>query len=71
VDIINTNIAIRTLATLCIATSLSLGALSLIGSADQDPQQSLGRLPVSVHSAAAHGMTVPGAARIRTAQIAD
>jgi hypothetical protein len=66
----NTNIAIRTLATLCLATCLSLGAPSLIGSADQDPQ-SLGRLPVSVHSAAAHGMTVPGAARIRTAQIAD
>jgi len=66
----NTNIAIRTLATLCIATGLSFGALSVIGSANQD-QQSIGRLPVSVHSATAHGMTVPGAARIRTAQIAD
>jgi hypothetical protein len=62
----NTNIATRTLATLCIATC----ALILIASADQDPQ-SVGRLPVSVHSAAAHGMTVPAAARIRTAQVAD
>jgi hypothetical protein len=62
----NTNIATRTLATLCIATC----ALILTGSVDQYPQ-SVGRLPVSVHSAAAHGMTVPGALRIKTAQVAD
>jgi hypothetical protein len=66
----NTNVAMRTLATLCIATGLFFSTLTLFGLADQVPQ-SVGRLPVSVHSAAAHGMTVPGAAHIRTAQVAD
>jgi hypothetical protein len=66
----NTNVAMRTLATLCTATGLFFGTLTLFGLAHQDPQ-SVGRLPVSVHSAAAHGMTVPAVEHIRTAQVAD
>jgi hypothetical protein len=65
----NTNVAMRTLASLCIATGLFFGTLAHFGVADQAPQ-SVGRLPVSAHSASAHGMTVP-AAHIRTAQVAD
>jgi hypothetical protein len=54
-------------ATLCIATSLFFGGLMLIDSAEQS--QSVGRLPINVHSAQAHGLTVPGSARITTAEL--
>jgi hypothetical protein len=66
----NTNVAMRTLATLCTATGLFFGTLTLFDLADQVPQ-SVGRLPVSVHSATAHGMTVPAIEHIRTVQVAD
>jgi hypothetical protein len=61
-----TKIAMMTLATLCIAT----GGLTMMVAAEQGPQ-SLGRLPVTVHSATAHGMTVPGAAHIAIAQAVE
>jgi hypothetical protein len=64
------DIAMIALAALCIATSLVLGGLMLIGSAEQGAP-SVGRLPVNVHSAQAHGMTVPGPARITTAQVIE
>jgi hypothetical protein len=66
----NTNVAMRTLATLCTATVLFFGTVTPFGLAHQVPL-SVGRLPVSVHSAAAHGMTVPAVEHIRTAQVAD
>jgi hypothetical protein len=65
----NTNVAMKTLASLCIATGLFFGTLTHFAVVDQAPQ-SVGRLPVSVHSVSAHGMTVP-TAHIRTAQVAD
>jgi hypothetical protein len=64
------DIAMIAFATLCIVTSLALGGLMLIDSAEQG-QQSVGRLPVNVHSAQAHGLTVPGTARITTAQVIE
>jgi hypothetical protein len=64
------DIVMITFAALCIATSLVLGGLMLIGSADQG-SQSVGRLPVNVHSVQAHGMTVPGMARFTTAQVIE
>jgi hypothetical protein len=64
------DIAMIALAALCIATSLVLGGLMLIDSAEQ-ASQSVGRLPVNVHSAQAHGMTVPGPARIITALVVE
>jgi hypothetical protein len=60
------DVAMIALAALCIATSLVLGGLMLIDSAEQG---TVGRLPVAVHSAQAHGMTVPGPARITTALV--
>jgi hypothetical protein len=63
-------IAMITLAALCIATSLLFGSLMLIDSAEQSPR-SVGRLPVNVHSLAAHGLTVPGPARITTALVVE
>jgi hypothetical protein len=65
-----TDIAMIAFATLCIATSLVLGGLMLIDSAEQ-ATQSVGRLPVAVHSAQAHGLTVPGPARITTASVVE
>jgi hypothetical protein len=62
------DIVMITFAALCIATSLLLGGLMVIDSVDQG-SQSVGRLPVNVHSALAHGMTVPGMARITTARV--
>jgi hypothetical protein len=64
------DIVMITCAALCIATSLLLGGLMLSGSAEQG-SQSAGRLPVSVHSAQAHGLTVPGMARITTALVIE
>ncbi|HEY4406050.1 MAG TPA: hypothetical protein VGN55_15495 [Xanthobacteraceae bacterium] len=64
------DIVMITFAPLCIATSLLLGGLMVIGSADQG-SQSVGRLPVNVHSAQAHGLTVPGMARIDTVQVIE
>jgi hypothetical protein len=64
------DIAMIALAALCIATSLVLGGLMLIDSAEQG-SQSVGRLPVNVHSAQAHGMTVPGPASITTALVVE
>jgi hypothetical protein len=64
------DIAMIALAALCIATSLVLGGLMLIDSAEQGTR-SVGRLPVNVHSAQAHGLTVPGTARITTAQVIE
>jgi hypothetical protein len=64
------DIVMITFAALCIATSLVLGGLMLIDSADQGSQL-VGRLPVNVHSAQAHGMTVPGMARMTTAQVIE
>jgi len=60
-----TDITMIALATLCIAANLFLGGLVLI-----DSPQSLGQLPVRVHSAQAHGLTVPGTARVTTALVA-
>jgi hypothetical protein len=57
-------------AALCIATSLVLGGLMVIDAADQG-SQSVGRLPVNVHAAQAHGMTVPGMAHITTVQVTE
>ena len=65
-----TDIAMIAFAALCIATSLVLGGLMLIDSAEQGTQ-SVGRLPVNVHSALAHGLTVPGPARITTALVVE
>jgi hypothetical protein len=65
-----TDIAVIAFAALCIATSLALGGLMLVDSAQQG-SQSVGRLPVNVHSAQAHGLTVPGSARITTAQVIE
>jgi hypothetical protein len=65
-----TDIAVIAFAVLCIATSLALGGLMLIDSAEQGAQ-SVGRLPVNVHSAQAHGLTVPGTARVTTAQVIE
>jgi hypothetical protein len=42
----------------------------LIDSAEQGTQ-SVGRLPVNVHSAQAHGLTVPGLPRITTASVVE
>jgi hypothetical protein len=64
--ITRSEIVMITLAALCIAASLLFGGLVLFDSATQSPR-SVGRLPVNVHSAQAHGLTVPGKAR--TAQI--
>jgi len=60
-----TKIALLTLATLCVA-----GGLTMIVAADPGPQ-SLARLPVNVHSATAHGLTVPGTAHIAIAQVIE
>jgi hypothetical protein len=57
-------------ATMCLATSVLLGGFMLVNSVGQN-SQSVGGLPVAVHSAAAHGMTVPASPRITTAQIAN
>jgi hypothetical protein len=64
------DIVMITFAALCIATSLLLGGLMVINSADQGAQ-SVGRLPVNVHSVQAHGMTVPGVARVITALVVE
>jgi hypothetical protein len=63
------DIAMIALATLCIAISLVLSGL-MIDSAEQG-SQSVGGLPVNVHSSQAHGMTVPGMARINTALVVE
>jgi hypothetical protein len=64
------DIVMITFAALCIATSLLLGGLMLIDSADQG-SRSVGRLPVNVHAVQAHGLTVPGMARISTVQVIE
>jgi hypothetical protein len=64
------DIVMTTFAALCIATSLLLGGLMLIDSADKG-SQSVGRLPVNVHSVQAHGMTVPGMASFTTALVVE
>jgi hypothetical protein len=64
------DVAMIALAALCIATSLVLGGLMLIDSAEQGTR-SVGRLPVNVHAAQAHGMTVPGPARITAALVVE
>jgi hypothetical protein len=64
------DIVMITFAALCIATSLLLGGLMLIGSADQG-SQSVGRSPVNVHAAQARGMTVPGMGRITTPLVVE
>jgi hypothetical protein len=68
--ITRSEIVMITLAALCIAASLLLGGMVLFDSAGQSPR-SVGRLPVNVHSAQAHGLTVPGTARITTASVVD
>jgi len=45
---------------------LFFGGLPLLGSIDYG-SQSIGRLPVKVHSAAAYGLTVPDNSRTATA----
>jgi hypothetical protein len=69
-SIMNTraDITMTALATLCIAASLFFGSLMLIDSVEHG-QQSLGQLPVNVHSAQAHGLTVPGTAHVNTALV--
>ncbi len=49
---------------------IAVGGLTMIVAADPGPQ-SLARLPVNVHSATAHGLTVPGTARIAIAQVTE
>ena len=59
--------AMIALASLCIVSSLFFGSLMVAESVERG-SQSLGQRPVSVHSVEAHGMTVPGPARVATAQ---
>jgi hypothetical protein len=60
--------AMITLASLCIVSSLFFGSLMVAESVERG-SQSLGQRPLSVHSVEAHGMTVPGPARVATAQV--